>query len=352
MMRLFLVCFLVMFLTGGVGPWSGKLLAPRQAFASGEAICARWFRQKRYEQSARCFVQLVAALKGKRSDTQRFQAGLWLRNAAVALRRAAKLEKRSEHGAYLRERALRLLERYLRGSLYSTPTQKRIVENMKSGLESKIAYTDLTVLSGRMEATIRILGYRYKGDGKGSVTKRLRPGRYTVLVRYPKMPETARTVTLPPGQPQVLRFAPPKKRVSLVRERKVPKVKRKRSGLPWILVGVGAAAAVGGGALVLVGVVVTQGERDKLDAIPIASRTAEHTREIKRLHELAMVQEGVGWALVGVGVACVIGGVLWWSLSGPKQAVSSKTSRQRLRHARRPVERVRHRATVLWHAGF
>ena len=85
---------------------------------------------------------------------------------------------------------------------------------------------------------------------------------------------------------------------------------------PWIVLGVGAAVAVAGA--VLVGV----GYADAASVSGIADGGSWSS--ISGAYERAPILEGVGFALLGVGVAAAVGGVVWGAMgSGESSSTAS-----------------------------
>jgi len=72
---------------------------------------------------------------------------------------------------------------------------------------------------------------------------------------------------------------------------------------PWVLVGVGAAVAIAGAVLVGVGFA-------NADTVANAPDGVSWT-ELSGAYESAPILEGVGFALIGVGAAAAVGGVIW-----------------------------------------
>lgn len=177
--------------------------------SSPERSCQRWFAKKKYLQAANCFAQLVGKTRRWKSEQERARIGSWMRNAILALKRSAKEEKLPARASYLRERALKLLQRYLDGQWFMTPSQKRNMLVSRESLKDAIGYTKMTILTGAPNATISVSGFRYEGKGRGMWSQKVRPGTYTILVEYPDKRRQARQIRVQTGRPQLLSQSPP-----------------------------------------------------------------------------------------------------------------------------------------------
>lgn len=76
---------------------------------------------------------------------------------------------------------------------------------------------------------------------------------------------------------------------------------------PWILVGVGAAIAIAGGALVG----AAMGHRNRVENSEAGSSWSEVEASAGQVAPLS----GIGFATLGLGGAMVVGGLLWWGLA-------------------------------------
>jgi hypothetical protein len=296
------------------------LLGFPAASQASEQICKTWFKQGNYAQAARCFRDLVNPLEAHKTLTaeQKLQKGVYLRNAAFAMSRAAKKETSQQQAAYMREQAIQYLDKYLRESLYSTKTQKRYATVLKSQLHDKIGYTTLTVTSRFQHATITVTGFHFKAKGTQSITKQVRPGTYSILVQTNGKVEAA-TVKVKPLQPAVVRFPKnqPTKKTIITKIVKVetPKAKPIDTKLiGWIVLGTGLALVAGGGAMFgLMGNSV--GARDaffqQLMDKPSTLRTVPETQELKALHTRSEAYLTTGIVMGSIGlVATGIGAVV------------------------------------------
>lgn len=81
---------------------------------------------------------------------------------------------------------------------------------------------------------------------------------------------------------------------------------------PWALIGIGGAAAITGG--VLVGLAFAD-----IDAVE--SGAPRPWGEVSDAAERAPILSGVGFAAIGVGVAAVIGGVVWAAVGGGEEQI-------------------------------
>lgn len=294
--------------------------------------CASLFQNKKFVKAGQCFLKNANSMPpaSQLSKIKRYLKGQTLRNAALAYQKAGDNEQNTEKAAYRREQAVGILRRYLKENL----CQKAYLCQQAKGviLEqlNKIKYTPFTIVTTPgLRATIRIQGYKFKVQHTSPPqwTKRVRPGRYTIEVKYENRKLIRKEVIVVAGTPRtetVLTKA-------LVRPK--PPVARKPSVVPWIILGVGVAIAGAGGGLLGFGASKV-GERDSKAANLITSAggkspteritmagapdTAAAIKEIDDAHGTASTMIPIGWALVGVGAAAVITGGILFAVLRPK----------------------------------
>lgn len=288
--------------------------------------------------AAKCFTRLANRFSGQQS-AQRIQRGNNLRNAALAYQKAAKKAKLSRRKAYLNECGFRLMQNYLKEKLYSTETQKRIAKGMLDAFEEKIGYVSLTVLTPHPKAAIQIIGYRIHQKIVGGGVLRVRPGEFTILVRYPDKKQDARTVKLTSGKPRIVRFkllqAPKVRKPQVVRvlprktqePRRLPPPPTPRRSVvgPWIVASVGVASVIGGAVLVGVSVVSTGPQAEARLRTAIDKGEVQLTREAGALYQGAQSQNLAGWIMGGVGLTTLGAGLVWMILQ-PSKRPSSQTA--------------------------
>lgn len=97
---------------------------------------------------------------------------------------------------------------------------------------------------------------------------------------------------------------------------------------PWIVVGAGAAIAIAG-----VVVAVTAPDRppncskETRECVPLAGQSAEDLQHDREIAGRADSQPVLGYGLIGIGAAAIVGGLLWHFLepTGEKSAAASVT---------------------------
>lgn len=296
--------------------------------------CIQLFRAKSFSKAAVCFESVARSLnRPGLTKKQRTRKGRALRNAANLLERAAKQNERVEVAAYWRERAVKLLQQYLDESLYEVKYQKRGAESMKLRLQNSIGYATLTIVLTTPRASFVLKGFKTKIQGKGTWSRRLRPGPYRLNARFPlsgsiqnkrfylSSGET-KVVTLtpqrgeirrkPPLRTKLVRRPPPPGR--LIRRPPPPKPKRSKTAA-WVTLGVGAAVLIGGGTLLLVAN-LNDNQMNSLYQAELKKqpedRGADSARAITELNNSTGMLFPIGWTLLGVGAATAItGGVLF-----------------------------------------
>lgn len=104
--------------------------------APSYALCARWQRQGYYTPAVKCYLREAKKIRLTPStpESQRLLKGYFYREASRSLlKRAAKAE-RAEQAAYLRERAVSLLERIL---------QKKLVPKVHGRRPGRVIHTEI-----------------------------------------------------------------------------------------------------------------------------------------------------------------------------------------------------------------
>ncbi len=272
------------------------------SFAGDEegASCRRWFQRGEFVLAAHCYESLISKVKNPKED-KLLQLESWVRNAALALEKAAQKSKKRERAAYLRERALRLLQS--KKALFA-PKRRKIISILADKMEESIGYADLTVISHHQKASISIKGYHFQRQATGTFSAKVRPGYYTILVTYPDGGTQAKNVLLKPTRPLLVQFAPkktPKKPRRIVAPMPRP---ISSSSLPLWLMGGGAALLLAGGGIVVWSILGTrkQAEEDLREAlIHTGQEGHEYTYKAKLAYQDAVVQNTIGWIVTAIG---------------------------------------------------
>ncbi len=283
-----------------------------------DRVCKQWYKKKKYTKASRCFYTLSVQTmsKPKLTEEQREQVGVWLRNAALSLKKAAQLTDSAENAAYLREQAIGYLDLYLKKKFYDSNTQKTSALVQRTSLRDKVGYTTLTITTDKAAHTIQVSGFRFSDTQTGSWSKKVRPGNYTVLVRSAKGLSKAKVVKLLPRIPQVLNIPieptqrrevrrPPPPRPVKPR----PKVKKEPVG-PWVMIGLGAASAVVSITMFSLGA----RERAEGDALyPTVSSgqgSLEQTRSLLQYQQASNLDFTIGWVFTSIAVVTTTAGIL------------------------------------------
>lgn len=281
---------------------------------SAEQICSRWFEKQQFTQAADCFLQLFNKADPNVKEADRYKLGTWLRNAALALQKAAEQESRVERAALFREQCVKILDDYLQKKYYATDTQKRIIETTRRKLQDAIGYAHLTITTGDLKASIAIVGYQFRAHGSGTWSRDLRPGSYNILVSYSGFPAQAQNITLSSGQPQVVRFQPPQN-ADIAKPPPKPPLPSRSNTLSWVFIVGGTAVAVLGGGL-LGWSMITISQRDTIDAK--IEQTSADTRNIKQLQSASTAQYTSGWIAIGLGSASLVTGITMLAITPSK----------------------------------
>lgn len=308
------------------------LPTPTRALASDTAerkLCLYQFRQKLYLRSANCFQALATKVAKRLANTQtpastdKALAGSLLRNTSLAFRRAAKVATTPQQADYLRERALRPLQQLLKHKYYEDNDQKRITQQLLTKLNQQIGYTSLLIITNHQQSKIKLEGgfqFTPQTHTGNQWRIRLRAGTYTLLVTYPKQPLQAKQVIVKKGQSNALvTFSPQgpaaRKRTSSPPPRK-PSPTTQPPVLSWVMLGLGAAAIVGG--VALIGVSSTSNdaaakkgiELQNIRATQPTSLTVNDTEALKDLVDGANSQLAAGITIAATGITAGIVGFL------------------------------------------
>jgi len=308
------------------------LLGPGAAVA---ASCGALFQQKQYVKAADCFVAAAASIKDISAKAERIRKGRNLRNAAVALRTAARAEKRVEVASFHRERAVALLKQYLAQKLYESAYRQRSTQGLLHVVQKKIGYVPLTIITNAAGSQATLTGYHFQARFSDRWSKAVRPGPYQLQVQYPGggkavtrqlqvRPGRARIVVLtkPSAGRAVTRRAVTRRAVTRrVASRRLaarrpamrpgprPQAPRFRSPAT-VLLGVGAAALISGG--IVLGLAATaDAQKQSFHQDVGAAATVQDTRHIVALHQQSTTMFPIGWVVLGAGgVLAAAGGIL------------------------------------------
>lgn len=210
---------------------------------SGSELCASMYSNGYYLPASKCYQKEGDAIRmhPQIPERLRIQKGIFYREAARNLELAARKEKRPAVAAYLRERAVSFLERILKQGLVRKKFGKRrgrFIRITAQKYRAKVGYASLAISTSQLQSTIQLKGYRFLHTTKGRFNKRLRPGMYTITVRFPKSAKVrVRKITLLPNTPKV---------VSFLHDPPLPVL----ASTGYII---GAVAAVGGGVMLAYG---------------------------------------------------------------------------------------------------
>ena len=305
------LCLIVLF--GSLLFWS------HNSQASNPALCKKSFKQKRYKLAATCFSELADAIekKGKLNEENRLEVGSYLRNAAISYSRAAKQEKSAQRAAHLYEKGAQSIQKYIDKKYYENASQRRKAIAFKEKLERKVGYTQITITTGHTKAKLQVTSNLMKKTTMGATfSSRLAPNTYTVIVTYPSGMSKTKLLTIKPNsQPQLLKFDPPATRIP-PRRVVLPKAKPSGSIIHWVVIGVGGVLAITGGVLAGMGS-SANGEAIE-DAKELKTKmnnpnekvSAEDTKKIVEEHEEAKLMYTSGFAVLGVGVAVAVVGII------------------------------------------
>lgn len=185
------LCRAVLLFVMGVSLWwpSGAVnAAPEKADA---AFCARLYSSKYYKPAASCYLKLAQSIPfgPKIKEADRLKKGRYLRESARNLLLLAKQESKPALAAYHRFQAVERLDQILKQKLVRKKFGRRrgrLIQVMREQAYKSIGYTPLAVSTANKKATIVVTGYKMKAQTTFKFNKSVRPGSYTIRVKYPK----------------------------------------------------------------------------------------------------------------------------------------------------------------------
>jgi hypothetical protein len=174
------------------------------------ARCVDLFKQKEFNKAADCFENTAKKLgdSASLSSAVKSEKGQYLRNAAAALDKAATKEKQSEIAAFLRERAIQLLQQYQKEQLFETDNRKLTALAQQTSIHKKIGYASLAIVTNSDQATILLEGYRFAQRATGNWNQSMRPGPYKITVTYQGKPSIIREIRVLANKPHIEIFQP------------------------------------------------------------------------------------------------------------------------------------------------
>ncbi len=309
-----LVCVAVWMAWGSVG-----VVCAKSVPAKAILVCGKLADARKWLEASECYEKLSALIpeQADLDEEDRTQKGYLLSEASRCLEREAMREEKPVVAAFLREKALRHLEKILQRRwlpLIRGKRRTRVYAGRVVDLRKSIRYTPLAISTASLDAKIQVSGYQFLADAKGQFNQELRPGEYKILVIFPN--ETAprvRQVALHPQMPLVLSFV-------------------QKPKLPALLIAgyiVGAVAVVGGGVLIALGAMRIQEGNDcfankecgfyKGNAIPrseIPAASTDNESEFRTFNNISLgfLVSGIVVATVGVG-ALVTAGIVHSNLA-------------------------------------
>lgn len=303
------------------------MLGPASSALAGgaDARCFQLFRSKQYLNASECFESVAQALGASHtlSKKQKNYKGRLLRNAAIALRKYAN-QLSIDKGSKWRMRALKHLKTYQKEKLCENAERCRLAGVLAGSIRREVGFTPLTVTTGSPDAQIELIGTAFSKKGRSNQLRwDVPPGTYVVNVTYPGQAPRSKKVTVSSGSPALLSFAPP-----AVEKPKPPPT---RLG-PWIVLGAGAAVAVAGGIILLVGQIQENAIHQDAAAQNKASTEGSKTTSLLMRHEQNGVLFPAGWIVAAVGLAAAAGGLIWAILPTTPKSTTSTHGAKHTKH--------------------
>lgn len=309
--------------------------------------------QKRYREAGTCYWNRAQQLgrHDKLLLAQKWKKGQLLHNAALSFVLAAEQQKRPEVSLHLLEKAVLLWRQIRTERLCQTLAHCERLAQLESRHHQRIGYTALPIVVGSTPARISLRGYRYHKQHQGkSWSPRVRPGRYTLQVRYPQGPPLVRQVKVTAHVVRVQLFSPPSSRPR-TRPRKPtssrpagkPPVSRatrhhktqapapRSSSLPVLswLGYIGGGVTLAGGSILLGSGAGAWLAAEQQWTDPTTVQSPGFKQQLESQRESALPQIYAGWALLATGTLLTAVGVgvhLFWRSRRPPPSLPSTAS--------------------------
>lgn len=178
-----------------------------------DVLCVNFYQKAEYEKAGICFQSIAAAMgtSAQLSKKERYQKGSYLRNSAMALRRAAlKKGRKTDKKALLLEKAFLILSQMLKEKLCGDAEACKGIDKMRTKIKGEVGYGHLTIDPRHTQAKVLVTGYQYKKGDFGTLKLDLRPGSYVIAVTYPNRSKLKKKVTLKSEEKKVVQLTPPK----------------------------------------------------------------------------------------------------------------------------------------------
>lgn len=299
--------------------WSRHLYRVWVGFAVGMAIlvisspgwamgkdCRLLFQQSQYEAAARCFQALLPKLDQNQSleSVRALLKDRYLRNAAIAWNRHGEQQTQMEQKGYYKEQAIAALQQSIDQKFCQAADRCPLNQDLIRLLRGQIQYGSLAVVTGHVQANIVVVGYQFRVQGRESLKRELRPGKYTVTIEVPQRPQQVRAVEIRPKHQLVLNVTPAQivlQEREIIIPKKIP---------PLVVTGyvVGGLALATGIVLSVVGVAI-QANLNAVRSDPVAqAQQAEdaYHREFDTAGSLVVA----GGITIGAGALILAGGVV------------------------------------------
>ncbi|MCB9640693.1 MAG: hypothetical protein H6728_13785 [Myxococcales bacterium] len=283
----------------------GVLALSSGAVWASAAACSKMIKAKEYLKAASCYEQ--AAQQVDQDPAQKSFAVLlkerYFRYSALAFQRAAEATQKAEKAYYL-ERSVEQLGITIRERYCRAARRCRQNQLLADKLKAQIRYGTLVISSKDPKASITVKGFQYLQVQQKDFTKQVRPGTYTVTVKFPKQAEKQSTVQVGPGEQVLLDVSPVTQKMQVKRlytSRRVP---------PLILASyiVGGVLILGGGAMGGYGLFSQTAANAKIGD-PNENRTYSDSAYASEIGS-ARVLTVVGMSAVGLGIAVIVGGAI------------------------------------------
>ncbi len=306
-------------------------LPTMSAHANSDSLCKQWFQKKKYIEASRCFYSLAQQKISQKKITaeHRESIGAWLQNAILSLRKAANQTRSTDNASYLREQAIKYIDLYLKKKFFETDTQRRAASVQRTSLYDKVGYATLTVTTSNTKNQIKITGFRFAKQSKGSWSQTVRPGNYTILVTDTNGVAKAKVVAVKPGQPQVINLNLSHSTDPLGQGTKLTQPTPPPSDISaatWSFIFGGSAVGVVGIVLAATGLGARARANELNRKFKKGNGNANDTQALVKEQNSANRQIATAWVLGSVGIAAITVGIIFYVAKKPNTSPPQSAS--------------------------
>jgi len=273
---------------------------------ASEKICKQSFQAKKFIKAAKCYQKLVKTVDSNKAfaNILPLLKDRYLRHAAISFNQAAEASAQLTHKAFYKEKAAQMLLISFQKGYCEAANRCRSNRRLADMLQKQVGYSTLVIVTGNPKAKLGIKGHMYSKETTKDFNKRIRPGKYDIMLTEPGKPVRKKSIDLKPNHTLTLNMSSPQVRVvekKIIIAKKVP---------PLVLAGYGV-----GGALMAAGVgmiiysVLAQTGLNEIRQDPKQNKD-QTDEQYNADFDSAEAIKIAGGAVIGAGVLALAGSVV------------------------------------------